>query len=163
MEKIDSGQMEFQFKPIVLNNLLSEAVVANQPYAEHFHVKIKLLPLPENSVINGDYDRLIQVLSNLISNAIKFSPHDGEIRLTSTLHHSHVEISVTDDGPGIPELFQPKIFQKFAQADSTLSRVHNGTGLGLNISKTIIERHGGTIYFKTNTKGTTFSFNLPIK
>ena len=164
VEKIESGHMEFLFKPIILSDLLKEAVMANQPYGEHFQVKIKLLHYQENIIVDADYDRLIQVLSNLISNAIKFSPPAGEVTVSSTLHHNQVQVSVTDHGPGIPVAFQSKIFQKFAQADSTLSREHSGTGLGLNISKTIIERHGGSIFFKTKAnQGTTFSFNLPIK
>ena len=123
---------------------------------------IKFLP-QENLVVNGDYDRLIQVLSNLISNAIKFSSYGGEVTVSFILHTDQVEVAVADEGPGIPVAFQSKVFQKFAQADATLSREHNGTGLGLNISKTIIERHGGSIFYKTQAnQGTTFYFTLPI-
>lgn len=164
VEKIDSGHMEFLIKPLILNDLLKEATTANQPYGDHFHVKIKLIPSQENVTIEGDYDRLTQVLSNLISNAIKFSSPNKEVIISSALSKTQVEISVADNGPGIPIEFQTKIFQKFAQADPSLSRKHTGTGLGLNISKTIIERHGGTIFFKTKeNQGTTFYFTLPIK
>lgn len=163
VEKIDSGHMEFQFKPIILSDLLKEAVMANQPYGEHFHVKIILEDYQEKVIVEGDYDKLIQVLSNLISNAIKFSPYNGEVLVSSTVHNNQVIVSVTDNGSGIPLEFQPKVFQKFAQADSTLSREHSGTGLGLNISKAIVEKHGGSIFFETKAnQGTTFYFNLPI-
>lgn len=163
VEKINSGHMNFVFNPLILNDLLKEAVAANQPYGEYFHVKLNLLPLQETIHIKGDYDRLTQVLSNLISNAIKFSPLNGEVTLSATVGANQVEVAVTDHGPGILEPFQSRVFQKFAQADSTLSREHSGTGLGLNISKTIIEKHGGSIFFKTKAnQGTTFYFTLPI-
>lgn len=156
--------MEFFFKPLDLNDLLKEVVDANQSYAAQFGVKLMLV-LPQDTVIVvGDYDRLTQVLTNLISNGIKFSPLNGEVTISARIDPNQVQIAVTDNGSGIPEAFQSKLFQKFAQADPTLSRAHSGTGLGLNISKTIIERHGGSIFFKTKAnEGTTFYFFLPIR
>ena len=163
VEKMESGKMEFLFKPVEITRLLKEVINANQSYAESFNVRIKLLPPEQNIIVQADYDRLIQVLSNLISNAIKFSPRGGEVALTANQQGDKVRISVTDNGLGIPEEFQSKIFQKFSQADSSASCEHSGTGLGLSISRTIVEKHNGTISFITKiNEGTTFYFYLPI-
>lgn len=163
VEKIESGDIDYIFKPINLCELLKDAFTLNKPYVESFQVKLKLAYPKETVVVLGEYDRLIQVLSNLISNATKYSPQGGEITISSILHTNHVEIAVADNGSGIPVAFQSNMFKKFAQASSNLSRNHNGTGLGLYICKTIIERHGGSISFKTEVnQGTTFYFTLPL-
>ena len=112
--------------------------------------------------VNADLDRLIQVLSNLLSNAAKYSPPQGVVTVSVARRGGMVRVSVTDLGAGIPEEFQKRIFQKFSQADSSDTRQKGGSGLGLNISKAIVEKHGGTIGFVTQKGiGTTFYFELP--
>ena len=111
----------------------------------------------------GDERRLGQVMNNLISNAIKYSPEGGEISIRGEVHPQHVTVSVRDSGIGIPDHEQHRIFQKFSRLDNALSRKTEGTGLGLFLSKAIIEAHNGRIWFHKNPNGpgTTFTFSLP--
>jgi len=128
------------------------------------HEGVSLLVTDANLEVNvvGDRDQLLQVLGNLISNAIKFSPREDEVLLSAVPHGPSVRISVTDHGAGIPDAFKPHIFEKFSQADASPARRHEGTGLGLHISKLIVERHGGEIGFETaEAGGSTFYFDLP--
>ncbi len=117
--------------------------------------------------IIGDERRLTQVLNNLVSNAIKYSPDGGEIVLSGAIHPEHVTASVRDQGIGVPIRDQNRIFQKFSRLDNALSRKTEGTGLGLYLSKAIIEAHGGRLWFQNNSEnqpdapGTTFTFSLP--
>ncbi|MCA9933467.1 MAG: GAF domain-containing protein [Ardenticatenaceae bacterium] len=113
--------------------------------------------------IYGDERRLGQVLNNLLSNAIKYSPDGGNIIISGTAHSEHVTLSVRDNGIGIPKHEQHRIFQKFSRLDNALSRKTEGTGLGLFLTKAIIEAHNGRIWFTNNTDGpgTTFTFSLP--
>jgi signal transduction histidine kinase len=123
-------------------------------------VTISVGQAAEDLWVKGDNDRLMQVAANLISNAVKFSPAKGAVVLSAARHDEWVRIEIKDAGPGIPEEFQPRIFQKFAQAAG--ARQKGGTGLGLNIAKTLIEKHGGNIGFTTvKDGGTTFYFELP--
>jgi len=118
---------------------------------------------PEFPPITGDERRLAQVLNNLVSNAIKYSPEGGIIRVVGAVHPEHVTISVKDCGIGIPDHQKHRIFQKFSRLDNALSRKTEGTGLGLFLSKSIIEAHNGRIWFSNNDDcpGTTFTFSLP--
>lgn len=118
---------------------------------------------PDFPVIYGDERRLTQVLNNLVSNAIKYSPEGGDITITGEVHSEHVTVAVRDEGIGIPSHQQNRIFQKFSRLDNALSRKTEGTGLGLYLSKAIIEAHNGRIWFAANENGpgTTFTFSLP--
>ena len=115
--------------------------------------------------ICGDERRLIQVFKNLVSNAIKYSPEGGKITIAGEVHPEHVTISVQDEGIGIPVHEQHRIFQKFSRVDNALSRKTEGTGLGLFLTKAIVEAHNGRIWFQNNKDkaGTTFTFSLPIE
>lgn len=113
--------------------------------------------------IRGDPDRLIQVVTNLLSNAAKLSPRGGEVSVAVYPESRIARLSVTDGGPGIPEAFRTRIFSKFAQADSSDTRVKGGTGLGLVIGREIAERHGGRLWFEsTEGEGATFHLDLPL-
>ncbi|MCR5873846.1 ATP-binding protein [Phenylobacterium sp. J426] len=113
-------------------------------------------------MINGDPDRLVQVATNLISNAVKFSDAGGTVRVRLRAEGPRVRLSVKDDGAGIPPDFHDRIFGRFAQADSSDTRQKGGTGLGLAISKEIVERHGGRIWFESPPgEGATFHVELP--
>lgn len=115
-----------------------------------------------NAVVNGDEDRLAQVLANLLSNAAKFSARGSDVTISLSATDEGFRVAIADKGPGIPEKFRDRIFGKFSQADSSDTRQKGGTGLGLNISKAIVERHGGTIGFDTGIdEGATFFFDLP--
>ena len=163
IEKIESGKMVFHMQPLDLMALIGQALEANRAYAEQFGVTLLVTRTAPELQIMGDGDRLIQVLTNLISNACKFSPRGTSVDITVTRRESAVRIAVIDHGPGIPPEFQTRIFQKFAQADASDSRKKGGTGLGLSISKAIVEKHGGEIGFATApAQGATFYFDLPV-
>jgi PAS domain S-box-containing protein len=162
IEKIESGKMAFNLQPLELMPLVEQAIAANQPYGEQFRVKFVI----ENSLVgvkvNADSDRLMQVLTNMLSNAAKFSPPDDTVVISVSHHNQAIRVAIADHGSGIPEEFRNQIFQKFAQADSSDTRQKGGTGLGLSICKAIMEKHDGQIGFTTETNaGTTFYFDLP--
>jgi PAS domain S-box-containing protein len=162
-EKIASGKMRFDLKVLALKPLIAETLQANEGFAKQSNVTLKLHAPDDPLRVNIDSDRLNQVVTNLISNAVKFSPPGGavEVGITRVLGE-RVRVEIRDHGPGIPEEFQSRIFQKFSQADSSDQRQKGGTGLGLNISMAIIERMGGTIGFSTAPgEGATFHFELP--
>jgi len=162
IEKMGAGKMEFHLAPVDLGSLLRQSVRENEGYAATHKVRFEIVePLPAVT-LTVDKDRLLQVMANLLSNAAKFSPPDGTVDVTLERRGGTARVSVTDHGPGIPESFQSKIFQKFSQADTPEAVQKGGTGLGLSICRAIVERHGGSIDFKTESGvGTTFFFDLP--
>lgn len=163
IEKIESGNMDFHLQPVELIPLVEQAIEANRAYGEQFGVTFRLEHDLDNLHVNVDSTRLMQVMTNLLSNAAKFSPLNDIVTIRVNRQGSQkVRVSVSDRGLGIPESFRASVFQKFAQADSSDSRQKGGTGLGLSISKAIIERLRGEIDFETQMNvGTTFYFCLP--
>ena len=162
IQKIESGRMEFKLRALTLMKLVEQAIEANRGYGAQLDVSFHILKQLPHARVSADSDRLMQVMANLLSNAAKFSPRGGIVEVSVEYHNHRLRVSVTDHGPGIPEEFRPRIFQKFAQADTSDARNKTGTGLGLNITKAIVEQHGGNIGFNTETGvGTTFYFELP--
>jgi len=162
VDKISAGKMEFNMAPINLRGLLEQAIAANKSYDEEYPVDFRLSAHVPVAMVNGDHDRLMQVLANLLSNAVKYSPRDMPIDISLTLHDEKYRISVTDQGPGIPNEFHENVFERFSQADSSDTRQTGGTGLGLNIAKAIVERHDGAIDFQSEAgEGATFYVDLP--
>lgn len=163
MQKIESGQLAFTFKPINVMDLVEQAVGDNAAYAEQYAVKLLITHRKDDVYVLGDQDRLMQVLSNLMSNAAKFSPADDTVELAVAQHGDALRISVTDHGQGIPEDFQHKLFHQFTQSDASDTRQKGGTGLGLSIVEAIINNHGGRIdYITRQGIGTTMFVELPI-
>lgn len=161
-EKIESGKMTFELQPQELEPLLEQAIADNQGFAEQHGVTLALQKTSGRAQVCVDSDRLIQVVTNLLSNAIKYSPPQGTVQVLIRKNSSRVRVEISDKGPGIPEEFRKRIFQKFSQADSSDTRQKGGTGLGLSISKIIVERMDGSIGFTSGDgKGTTFFFEFP--
>ena len=162
VQKIEAGSMRYQFQRWPLSSLVKQALEAMQAYARQFDVELTYRD--SESVLEAavDPDRLHQVLTNLVSNAVKFSPRGGTVEVTLSVHGGQARLSIKDHGSGIPDEFRARIFQKFAQADSADSREKGGTGLGLSICKSIVEAHGGTISFESTAgQGTVFHVDLP--
>jgi PAS domain S-box-containing protein len=164
VEKIESGSLSFRMRAVAVAPLLERAVSLNAPYAKQFDVRFELQqPLPKVAV-SGDEDRLLQVMTNLLSNAAKFSPAGSPVTVSCCVHDDMVRVAVTDQGPGVPEEFRRRIFQKFAQADGGDARQKGGTGLGLSICRAIVEKLGGSVSYRCAPgEGTTFYFDLPLR
>ncbi|MDH3637613.1 MAG: PAS domain-containing protein [Gammaproteobacteria bacterium] len=162
VEKIESGEMKFDMHPLGVAPLIRQAIEANESYAEQFEVNYALKDGAGDAKALVDSDRAIQVMTNLLSNAVKFSPR-GDTVLISIKRMDHVvRVEVKDNGPGIPEQVGGRIFERFAQVDASNTRQKGGTGLGLNIAKSIVKSFGGRIGYQCGKdKGTTFYFELP--
>jgi len=162
LEKIESGNLDFNMSPADLTTIARQAIASNEGYALQHHVDLKLRDSPFQAGIMGDEHRLLQVFSNLLSNAIKYSHANGVVDVSIVKMDRCFRVSIIDRGAGIPEAFHSQIFQRFAQADSSDTRAKGGTGLGLSITKAIVERHGGSIGYKSEVGvGTEFYFDLP--
>lgn len=164
IQKIESGQLEMEFENFKIIPFLNHALEDNTAYAKQYGVKFVLETKPDDINIYADKARLMQVMANLLSNAAKFSIENGVVEVSVDLQHDDVvRISVNDHGIGIPKEFHSKVFDKFTQQDSSDTRKKGGTGLGLNISKAIVEKHGGHIGFtSTEGLGSTFYFEIPV-
>jgi signal transduction histidine kinase len=142
---------------------MKHVVEANEGFARQMGVALALDRPEEAVAAEVDPDRFEQVLTNLISNAVKFSPRGGTVELSLERDHAHAHIAVRDHGLGIPVDFQPQVFQRFSQADSSDTRQKGGTGLGLHIARAIVERLGGSVGFETTPgAGTTFHVRVPL-
>ncbi len=162
IQKIESGKMAFRFEPLPLKPFLERAIQDNQAYADQYGVKLVLRSHCEDVRVYADQDRLMQVMSNLLSNAAKYSPEGDSVEVSIACQENTIRVAVSDHGPGIAAEFKPKLFDKFTQSDSSDTRQKGGTGLGLNIARLIVEKHGGRIDFVSRQNmGTTFFFELP--
>lgn len=162
LSKIESGKMDFNFAEMEVQPFLEEAIDSNHGYAEQHGVDFVLDSSVEDAKLQADANRLMQVMNNLMSNAAKFAPEGDKIIISAARHHQQIRISVTDHGSGIPKELESRIFDKFTQADSSDTRQVGGTGLGLNITKAMVEKHNGRIAFVSELGvGTTFYFDIP--
>lgn len=147
IERVQAGGSLFEFKQVALRPLVEDVIEANRGFAEGYGVKIKLAACSTDADARVDPDRLTQAITNLLSNAIRYSTPDQEVTVSIERAVGSVWISVRDHGPGIPADFKPRIFERFAQADATDTRQKGGTGLGLSIVKQVVERLGGEVGF----------------
>lgn len=162
-EKLDAKRMEFHYQLMSLRPFLVRALELNYSYAETYRVSFIFEQPPSDVEVIADENRLMQVMTNLLSNAAKHSSAGAKVLITVKQSEGKVRIAVSDSGAGVPEVFRKHIFEKFAQAESSSVRKMNGTGLGLAISKAIIEQMGGTIGFDSTVgQGATFYFDLPL-
>ncbi len=162
LEKINAGKLDLRLEAVNLAALAKRAVDENEGYALSHNVKLKLsFESDETTTVRVDEHRLLQVFANLISNAVKYSPEEDTVDVVVKRTNGRVRVSVIDKGAGIPVEFRPRIFGRFAQADSSDTREKGGTGLGLTITKAIIEQLGGSIDFNSEPgEGAEFYFEL---
>ncbi|MGE6764004.1 ATP-binding protein [Corallococcus interemptor] len=161
LEKMESGMLELKLQPHTAQELVEATLAGVQGMAETAHVSLRSA-VEGAPQVKGDRDRLIQVLTNLVSNAIKFSPKGASVVVAAGLTvDGRVRFSVTDQGSGIPEEKLPRLFGRFQQLDASDTRSKGGTGLGLAISQAIVEQHGGRIDVSSPPgQGATFHFTL---
>jgi PAS domain S-box-containing protein len=164
VSRIITGKLRLSAQPVELAPVVAAAVDSLRPTADARGVQLELLLDATAGQVSGDADRLQQVIWNLLSNAIKFTPKDG--RVTIQLHRldSQIEIMIEDTGQGISAEFLPYIFDRFRQADGSITREHGGLGLGLAIVRHLVELHGGTIQAHSDgaNLGSTFRVRLPL-
>jgi PAS domain S-box-containing protein len=164
VSRIISGKLRLDAQPVDLTSVINSAVETLRPAAEAKHIRMYVtLDFGTGSVL-GDPVRLQQVVWNLVSNAVKFVPRDGSVRVSLQRVGSQLEIRVSDSGPGIEEEFLPYVFERFRQADSTSKKNFAGLGLGLSIVRHLVELHGGTVEAANGTdgEGAVFTVKLPV-
>ena len=164
MEKLQAGKLSLQPKLQAILPILHQAVQSHAALALSRQVKLELeVAIPSELTLSIDGTRLLQVLANLLANAIRFSPSQSTVHLTASLTEDWLLLAVTDQGPGVPFDFIPRLFDKFSQADSSDSRSQNGSGLGLAICKELIERMQGRIFYQPGELGgACFYCELPL-
>jgi signal transduction histidine kinase len=163
LSKVEAGQVELDVQPFSLREALERGVVMVRERATEGSVRVGFTADPEVDVVDGDERRIKQVIFNLLSNAVKFTPAGGEVDVSATRANGEVLVAVADTGPGIaPEDFE-RIFEEFQQTEAG-GEHHEGTGLGLALSKRFVELHGGRIWLESEVgRGSTFTFALPIR
>ena len=163
VDKLQSGHVEYHLEPVDLVELVHCSVEQNQPFAVASGVTLNEDVPASPVIVTADRNRLLQVLANLLSNAAKFSPPEEQVTVRLTRDRENARLSVIDHGIGVAEDFRSQLFQRFRQHDASSSRVQAGTGLGLVITKSIVEQLGGSIIFEpTLPKGATFHVDFPL-
>jgi PAS domain S-box-containing protein len=164
VSRIISGKLRLTVMPVELPPIIEAAVDSIRPAADAKGIRLHMLLDSHAGLISGDPDRLQQVVWNLLSNAVKFTAKQGRIQVRLQRINSHVDITVSDSGRGISPGFLPYVFDRFRQADSSISRMHGGLGLGLAIVRHLVELHGGTVQAQSPGEGlgATFTVQLPI-
>jgi signal transduction histidine kinase/CheY-like chemotaxis protein len=162
ISRIIKGKIRLNVQRVELPDLILEAVDTVRPAADAKGLHIEAIVDPRASPVSGDVDRLHQVMWNLLSNAVKFTPRGGRVQVRVARVESHVEITVSDTGIGIPPEFLPHVFERFRQADGGISRERGGLGLGLAITRHLVELQGGRISVASDGAGSTFRVELPV-
>ncbi|WP_126454662.1 sensor histidine kinase [Sulfuriflexus mobilis] len=162
LQKIEAGKLQYQMINTELDALVERAVACNRDYGNQLGTVFEIHNQAPGALIHADENRLIQVLTNLLSNAAKYGADEDTVEIQITRRANHVRVSITDHGDGIPGNLKERIFDSFTQADNSSSRKIAGTGLGLNIAKHIIEEHHGTLDFESLDNGTCFYFELAV-
>jgi len=159
-----TGKIRLNPRPLELASVIQAALDAVLPAAEAKQIRLQTVLDPKAGPVTGDPDRLQQVVWNLLTNSIKFTPEGGRVQVSLQRMTSHVEITVSDTGCGISPEFLPFVFDRFRQADASSTRAHGGLGLGLSIVRHLTELHGGTVsaYSPGEEQGSTFVVRLPL-
>jgi CheY-like chemotaxis protein len=162
--RIVSGKLHIEVRPTDITAVIRAAVEVMRPAADAKNIHLHVVLDTQTGKIVGDADRLQQMVWNLLSNAVKFTPKGGRVQVILERVNSHVEIAVSDTGPGFGADFRLHMFERFRQADGSTSRLHGGLGLGLAIVRHIVELHGGTVHAESpgEGQGATFTVKLPL-
>jgi signal transduction histidine kinase len=162
LAKIEAGRMDLDLSQVAIRDVLRSAVSLYSERASREGVQLALATEPEEITITADERRIRQVVLNLVSNAVKFTPHDGRVDVSARVEDGHVEVAVADTGPGISPDDLETIFEEFEQ--TTAGKQVEGTGLGLPLSRKLVELHGGRLWVESEPgKGSTFRFTLPVE
>ncbi|HEU4593671.1 MAG TPA: ATP-binding protein [Pyrinomonadaceae bacterium] len=164
ISRIITGKLRLEVRPVDLGAVVEAAVEATRPAAEAKSLRLHSLVDPHAGPVSGDPDRLQQVVWNLLTNAVKFTPKGGRVQVRLERVNSHAELIVSDSGQGISAEFLPHVFDRFRQADGATTRTHGGLGLGLAIVRQLVELHGGTVAAESEGegRGSTFVVQLPL-
>lgn len=164
VSRIVTGKLQLHIQSVVPAQVIEAAVASARPAAEARGVRLEVILDSRPGVISGDPDRLQQIVWNLVSNAIRFTPKGGRVQVRLERARSHIEILVSDTGEGIQPEFLPQVFDRFSQADSSFRRRHGGLGLGLAIVRHLVELHGGEVSASSPGlgQGATFTVRLPL-
>ena len=164
VSRIISGKLRLDVRPVDLIYIINAAMDSVRPAAEAKGIRLHTILDPAAGPISGDADRLQQIVWNLLTNAVKFTPKGGRIQVKVQRIDSHVEIEVSDSGVGISKEFLPYVFDRFRQADASTTRIHGGLGLGLSIVRQLVDLHGGSasVQSEGEGKGATFTIMLPF-
>lgn len=164
LSRILAGKIRLDLQQVSLSDVVQAAIDSARPMAEAKDVRLLSLLDSSRTRVGADSSRLQQVVWNLLTNAIKFTPRGGQVQVLVQRVNSHVELTVSDTGMGIPANFLPQVFDRFSQRDSSTTRIHGGLGLGLAICKQLVELHAGTIRASSpgEGRGSTFVVDLPI-
>lgn len=162
--RIVNGSIRLSMRPVGLNSILEVAVNGLRPTADAKKIALKEELVAEDVKIFGDPERIHQVITNILSNAVKFTPEGGAVSVAATVEDENATVSVTDSGEGIEAEFLPRVFDRYKQAHNSTTNRKGGLGLGLAIVKHLIDIHNGTITVASDGPGTgtTFTFSLPI-
>ncbi|MFJ8262344.1 ATP-binding protein [Rummeliibacillus sp. NPDC094406] len=161
LQRMESGKQQYNMQSLLLNEIVFELL---NRYRQEKNHNVHLIDKAIDIQVKADQERLIQVFINLIDNAIKFSPNGGNVTITLENTSNLLQVSIKDDGIGIPKQSIPQLFQKFKRIDNSSRRKIGGTGLGLSICREIITKHGGEIWLESEEgKGTTVYFTLPVE
>ena len=159
ISRIVTGKLRVVTEPLDLRGVVEAAVDAIRPAADHAGISL-IVSLPDDAcVIKGDRDRLRQIVWNLLANAVKFAPR-GVVRVTVSQESNQLRLTVSDTGVGIAPEFQAHVFDRFRQADSSITREHGGLGIGLAVVKELVELHGGAISVHSRGRGTGATFSV---
>ena len=164
VSRIISGKLRLDVRTVDLISIVNAAIDSIRPAADAKSIRLQTILDPAAGPISGDADRLQQIVWNLLTNAVKFTPKGGRVQVKVQRVDSHVEIVVTDSGVGISKEFLPYVFDRFRQADASTTRIHGGLGLGLSIVHQLVDLHGGSVSVHSDGEGqgATFTINLPF-
>ncbi|HIP95729.1 MAG TPA: hypothetical protein EYH32_00755, partial [Anaerolineae bacterium] len=163
ISRIEARRVKFDMRPLRMDEVARDVIASLQGEIARRNLELEVDIPPHLPLVQGDRNRIVQVLTNLVSNAYKYTPPGG--RITLALHHTNgeLQVDVSDTGIGIAPTDLDRVFERFYRADHELVRQQTGTGLGLPIAKSIVEMHGGRIWVESELgKGSTFSFSLPV-